>query len=220
MKRRIVCILTALAIMIPTVGYGTPSITAQIQGNLLTITGAGLGLGAWVNILIEAPDKSLFEIVTKTVQGGAFTASYHMDDAQEGTYHVVAMPDGGEKVSIMVEYTVTSGTTDHIAVTDGQMVSVYAVVEHMASLSDKVFSFTYDSEKLSVIDLAGQTFARESEPGTYGIVKIISAIPGKIVFSVNEDIPAGETLSGVINQFVFTAMETGEAQISLSLTEE
>lgn len=72
----------------------------------------------------------------------------------------------------------------YIADSIGKVVAVGIEAKDISDINNKVFNVTFDSTKLELVDLVGQTYAKELTSGVYENISILSVSDNNIRFSV------------------------------------
>lgn len=103
---------------------------------------------------------------------------------------------------------VTSGRTYYIAVN----------AENQRNIQNLQLTISYDAEKLQLVDAAAQTPALETTSGTVvsDELSVIANATGQLAINANHTIASGKQWSGIVTVLKFTALSTGNVQISLA----
>lgn len=102
----------------------------------------------------------------------------------------------------------------------GEEYDIAFVAQNVQSFAGKTFTLTYDSSKLTVTDLCSLSYEAETTAGKLerAGITVTQLSPGKIVFTVEKEIAAGQKWSGSVNVFSFKASSDGDAAVSITQT--
>lgn len=102
----------------------------------------------------------------------------------------------------------------------GEKNYVSFVADNTSSFIEKTFTLNYDPLLLTPTDLCALTSEKETVPCSVSQVgiTITNVSSGQITFSVNKEISANNTWSGLVNLFEFTAIADGSTSVSFTQT--
>lgn len=111
-----------------------------------------------------------------------------------------------------------SGTELFMLPVEDETYRVSFSAANVESFDSRTFTLTYDPGVLELTDLCAFTYAKELTAGEIprtGIT-ILTVSSGTITFEVDKDIAQDKKWSGMIDIFVFTALDTDSTEISIT----
>ena len=120
--------------------------------------------------------------------------------------------------TIIINKSALYGKTAVINAVKGQPEYFIIPVENVSSFAGKTYKVTYDPAMLQLTDAASITVAKDLNLGPVpgSNITIVKNKPGELHFTVNQNIPSGQTWSGAVNVLTFVGRQHAVALISLS----